>query len=237
MCGRIIQAAGSVRYQLVERLDVGDSRSSNFPRRYNGAPGQELLVIRQNHRTGELSLDPLKWGLVPHWNRDPKPRIRPINAKAETVASTPLFADAFARRRCIVPVDGFFEWRATKGGKQPYAIGMRDGAPFGLAGIWENWKDPDTGEWVRSFAVITVPANALVGRLHDRMPAILQPADYARWLGIEPDPRDLLKPYPAEPMTLWPVSRRVNSVREDDAALVEPVAAAEAAETTDAPAQ
>jgi putative SOS response-associated peptidase YedK len=224
MCGRIIQAAGPLRYQLVEGLDVRDSRLSNIPHRYNAAPSQELLVIRQNHHTGERSLDLLRWGLVPHWNDDPRPRIRPINAKAETVASARMFADAYAKRRCIVPVDGFFEWKATKGGKQPYAIAMKDGQPFGLAGLWENWRDPETGEWVRTFAIITVAANALVRRIHDRMPAILHAANYGRWLGHEPDPRDLLKPYPAELMTMWPVSRRVNSPREDDAALVEPVA-------------
>ena len=101
-------------------------------------------------------------------------------------------------------MDGFYEWMATKGGKQPYAIAMRDGSPFGIAAIWENWKDP-AGEWVRTFAVLTTAANEMVARIHDRMPAILRPEDYDRWLGMEPDPRDLLAPFPAEPMTMWPV--------------------------------
>src|SRR5262245_24050340 len=112
MCGRIIQANGPLRYAIVDGLDARDNRLSNLPRRYNGAPSQELFVIRQNSRTGERSLDLLKWGLVPYWNQDPKPKLKPINAKAESVASARMFAEAFAKRRCIVPVDGFFEWRA-----------------------------------------------------------------------------------------------------------------------------
>jgi len=116
MCGRIIQASGPLRYQLVDGLDVPDSRLSNIPRRYNGAPTQELLVIRQNHETGERSLDLLKWGLVPSRSGDPKGAPKPINAMTETVRSKPMFRDAYRKRRCIVPVDGFFEWQATKGG-------------------------------------------------------------------------------------------------------------------------
>jgi putative SOS response-associated peptidase YedK len=119
-------------------------------------------------------------------------------------------------------VDGFLEWRAIKGAraKQPYAIAMKDGSPFGLAGLWENWKNLKTGEWERTFAIITVPSNELVAQIHDRMPAILKPASYARWLSLEPDPHDLLITYPSEPMTMWPISRRVNKPENDDAALL-----------------
>ena len=116
------------------------------------------------------------------------------NAMTETVRSKTMFRDAYRKRHCIVPVEGFFEWQATKGGKQPYAIAMKNGAPFGLAGLWENWKDPASGDWVRTFTIITVPSNELIARIHDRMPAILRPADYERWLGSEPDPHDLLIP-------------------------------------------
>jgi putative SOS response-associated peptidase YedK len=142
MCGRIIQASGPLRYQLVDGLDVPDTRLSNIPRRYNGAPSQELLVIRQNHETGERSLDLLKWGLVPSWSGDPKGGPKPINATAETIRWKPMFRDAYRKRRCIVPVDGFFEWQATKGGKQPYAIAMKNGALFGLAGLWGKLERP-----------------------------------------------------------------------------------------------
>ena len=111
----------------------------------------------------------------------------------------PTFRDAYRKRRCIVPVDGFFEWKAIKGqkAKQPYAIAMKDGSPFGIAGIWENWKEPASGEWIRTFAIITTDSNELVAEIHNRMPVILAPADYARWLGGEPDPRDLMRPFPA----------------------------------------
>lgn len=223
MCGRIIQAASPLRYALVDGLNVDDSRMGNIPRRYNGAPSQDLLVIRQNNRSGERSLDLLKWGLVPFRTREPKPKLRPINARAETVAASPMFADAYALRRCIVPVDGFFEWRTIAGSRQPYAIGMADGTAFGLAGLWENWKDPASDAWVRTFAIITVPANALVATIHARMPAILRPEDYARWLGTDEDPRDALAPYPAELMAMWPVSQRVNAARDDDAGLIEAI--------------
>jgi putative SOS response-associated peptidase YedK len=155
----------------------------------------------------------------------PKGGRKPINAKSETVPNLPTFRDAYRLRRCIVPVDGFFEWRAIKGQKvkQPYAIAMKDGSPFGLGGLWENWKDPAAGEWIRTFAVITTDANALVADIHDRMPLILAPEDYARWLGDEPDPHDLMRPFPAEPMRIWPISTRVNKPENDDASIVEPV--------------
>jgi putative SOS response-associated peptidase YedK len=129
-------------------------------------------------------------------------------------------------RRCVVPVDGFFEWRAMRGarGKQPYAIAMEDGSPFGLAGLWENWCNPNTGKWERTFAVITVPSNELVGQIHNRMPAILEPKSYGRWLGLEPDPYDLLITYPSEPMTMWPISTRVNKPENDDPSILDQAA-------------
>jgi putative SOS response-associated peptidase YedK len=137
--------------------------------------------------------------------------------------SLPTFREAYARRRCILPVDGFFEWRAIKGAraKQPYAIAMKDGSPFGLAGLWENWRNPNAREWERTFAIITVPSNSLVEQIHDRMPAVLKPATYARWPGSEPDPYDLLITYPSEPMTMWPISTRVNAPEHDDPSLLD----------------
>jgi putative SOS response-associated peptidase YedK len=215
MCGRVIQSSSPLRLAIVDGLDVTDSRMGNVPPRYNAAPSQELLVVRQNHKTGERSLDLIKWDMIPHWCQDPAGGRKPINAKAETVAKLSMFRDAYAERRCIVPVDGFFEWRAAKGAraKQPFAIAMKDSSTFGLAGIWENWRNQHTGEWERTFAVITVPSNDLVGQIHDRMPAILEPSGYDRWLGLEPDPRDLLITYPSEPMVTWPISTRVTSPR------------------------
>jgi putative SOS response-associated peptidase YedK len=164
MCGRVIQSSGPLRYAIVDGMNVRDSRVHNYPPRWNAAPSQELLIIRRNHRTGEVSLDPLRWGLIPHWCDDPSGGRKPINAKCETVRDLPSFRDAYRARRCIVPVDGFFEWRAMRGHKtkQPSAIAMRDGSPFGIAGIWENWREPASGEWIRTFAIITT------GRRHPR---------------------------------------------------------------------
>jgi putative SOS response-associated peptidase YedK len=231
MCGRVVQASGpdQLGLRIVNSFEGRDRRGGNVPPRYNAAPSQELFVIRQQPQTGERTLDLLKWGLVPYWCKA-KPKPPPINAKAETVHKLPMFRDAYAKRRCILPIDAFFEWKAILGQKvkQPFAIGMRDRSPFGLAGLWENWKDPETGEWVRTFAVITTAANELVAEIHDRMPAILRAEDYDRWLGVEPGPRELLKPFPAEPMMMWPVSTRVNTPKNDDADLLVPQAEADA---------
>jgi putative SOS response-associated peptidase YedK len=231
MCGRVVQASGpdQLGLRIVNSFEGRDRRGGNVPPRYNAAPSQELFVIRQQPQTGERTLDLLKWGLVPYWCKA-KPKPPPINAKAETVHKLPMFRDAYAKRRCILPIDAFFEWKAILGQKvkQPFAIGMRDRSPFGLAGLWENWKDPETGEWVRTFAVITTAVNELVAEIHDRMPAILRAEDYDRWLGVEPDPRELLKPFPAEPMMMWPVSTRVNTPKNDDADLLVPQAEADA---------
>jgi putative SOS response-associated peptidase YedK len=155
---------------------------------------------------------------------DPKGGRKPILAKAETVASLPTFRGAYERRRAILPVDGFFEWKGEKGSRrrQPYAIMMKDRSPFGVAALWENWKDPATQSWVRTFAVITCPANELVAQIHDRMPVILAPEDYGRWLGPEPALPELMRPYPAERMVVFPVSSAVNSYLNDDPSLLEP---------------
>lgn len=225
MCGRVIQSSGPFKLAIVHGMNVHDSRASNYPRRYNAAPSQELLVIRRNRETDEVSIDPLRWGLIPYWCKDPKGGRKPINAKAETVARLPMFRDAYARRRCILPVDGFFEWRAIKGleAKQPFAIAMRDGSPFGIAGIWENWKDPASGEWQRTFAIITVSPNELLAQIHDRMPAILDRADCDRWLGDESDPHDLLRSFPSDLMRMWPISARVNKQANDEPSILDPV--------------
>ncbi len=138
--------------------------------------------------------------------------------------------DAYRLRRCILPVDGFFEWKAIKGrAKQPFAIAMKDGKPFGIGGLWENWKDPASGEWVRTFALITTAANELVAQIHDRMPLILHAKDYICWLNDEPDPRDLMVPFPAEPMRMWPISTRVNKPENDDPSILEEVEIASSA--------
>jgi putative SOS response-associated peptidase YedK len=224
MCGRVVQSSGPLRYAIVDGMNVRADRLHNYPPRWNGAPSQDLLVIRRNHRTGEISLDPLRWGLIPYWCADPKGGRKPINAKCETVGDLPTFREAYRKRRCLVPVDGFFEWKAIKGrAKQPYAIAMKDGAPFAIAWIWENWKEPASGEWIRTFSIITTDANALVAEIHERMPLILAREHYVRWLGEDADPRDLMRPFPAELMRMWPISTRVNKPENDDPSIIEPI--------------
>jgi putative SOS response-associated peptidase YedK len=224
MCGRIVQKSGVEGLAIVEGMEAGSpTAGTNIPPRYNGAPGQDLLVIRRNHATGETMMSPLRWGLVPSWVREPGGGPKPINARAETVRSLPMFREAYEKRRCIVPVDAFFEWHASKGGKrkQAYAIGLASGAPFGLAALWENWKTPQGakggGEWLRTFAIITCAANELMAEIHERMPVILRPEDYARWLSDAPEADELLRPFPASLMKMWKVGSRVNAVRNDDA--------------------
>ena len=220
MCGRIVQSSEPLRLSIVEGLNAPDTRVSGLKPRYNGAPSQELLVIRENHDTSQRSLDLLRWGLIPHWCDDPTGGRKPIIAKAETVAALPTFRDAYARRRCIVPVDGFFEWHATSEGKEPYAVAI--GSPFAIGGLWENWKSPITGQWVRTFCIITTPANVIVSRIHNRMPLILVRADLAR---TERNPADLLHSYPSADMQMWPISTRVNSPGNDDPSILEPATA------------
>jgi putative SOS response-associated peptidase YedK len=225
MCGRITQKSNPRVLGLKIATLVEPLYADNTPPRYNGAPGQEHWVIRQSPKTGERTLDRLWWGLIPYWTKDAKGGRKPINAKSETVASLPSFRDAYKRRRCLLPIDSFFEWKPIEGQKtkQPYAIGMKSGEPFALAAIWENWQRPETEEWMRTFAVLTCPANELMADIHDRMPVIVPLESYDRWLGtLDPNPLDLLTPFPSGPMAKWPVSTRVNKPDNDDAAILTP---------------
>jgi putative SOS response-associated peptidase YedK len=193
MCGRVIQARDPTLYTHV----VGGEPErpvANTPPHYNGAPGQDYLVGRRHPKTGERTLDVLRWGLIPSWAKDRKVAWKFINARGESVATTGAFKTAYAKRRSLVPVDGFYEWRTVGRVKQPCAIGMADGQPFTLAGLWENWKDPDSGEWTRTITIVTTSANELVAKLHDRMPVVITEQDRDRWLSDQ-DPSDLLRPF------------------------------------------
>jgi len=227
MCGRITQKSPPDQLRLTILMGTPDDpRVTRAKARYNGAPSQDLLVIRRHPKTGEYRQGLLRWGLIPNWTKEISPKRKPINATAERVATAPMFRDAYARRRCIVPVDNFFEWKAVKGAKakQPYAIALKSGKPFGIAGIWESWEHPESGEVIRTFCIITTAANELVLDIHDRMPVILPPETYDRWLAsIEPDPGDLLVPFPAELMMMWPISTRVNKPDHDDPEILDPL--------------
>jgi putative SOS response-associated peptidase YedK len=163
---------------------------------------------------------------VPYWSKEAAPRHKPINATAERVANAPMFRAAYAKRRCLVPVDSFFEWATVargRGPRQPYVVAMRSGKPFALAGIWESWRHPTSEVVLRTFAVATTRANSLIEAIHDRMPVILEPQSYDRWLSpVEPDPRDLMVPHASEPMTMWPISPKVNKPDNDDASILVP---------------
>src|SRR5438477_11274422 len=150
------------------------------------APTQDILAVRFNPETKERALDMLRWGLVPYWAKDIKIGFSLINAKAETVAEKPAFREAFTKRRCIIPADGFYEWKKLDAKtKQPYAIVMKDRSVFGFAGLWERWKDKVSGEIVQSCAIVTTEPNEVCAPIHNRMPVILSPENYARWLGEE----------------------------------------------------
>jgi putative SOS response-associated peptidase YedK len=167
-----------------------------------GKPSQDQLVFRRHPETGQPVEGHLRWGLIPH-DADRRPDFQPIHVRAETIAEKRMFSDAYRKRRCIVPMNAFYQ-KDSKGKR--YAISRMDGGPFGVAGIWENWRDPATLQWERTFAIVTVEANALVGAIHDRMPAILENTDFPRWLGFEEDPRDLLVPYHPDDLALSPVN-------------------------------
>lgn len=207
--------------------------------RYNIAPMQTVPIVRHN-AAGERELLQVRWGFVPRWSKDPAIGARMINARAETVAERPAFRNAFLRHRCLVPADGFYEWRRTAHGKQPMRIARSDGEPFGMAGLYERWLSPD-GEVLDTCTILTTQANARLRGIHDRMPVIVPPHDYARWLdATQPDVTDLFAPAADDAMVAHAVSARVNAVRNDDPALIEPVIeepAAAAPRTGEAPAE
>ena len=227
MCGRARLSSDVSEIKLVFSIPP-ERPTPNIPANWNAAPTEDLPVVRYDPRAGQRSLDVLRWGLVPFWAKDLNVGFANINAKAEGVENRPAFREAFRRRRCLVPVDNFYEWKKTATGKQPYAIALSDRGLMALAGLWENWRSP-AGEWVRTFAIITTAPNELCAELHNRMPAVLKPEAWSLWLGEEPaDPDELkalLTPFPSEEMTCWPVSSRVGNVRNNDASLIEPIAA------------
>lgn len=221
MCGRYTLATDP--WKLAELLEL--EQAPELRPRYNIAPTQAVAALRLNDR-GRRELVRLRWGLVPSWAKDPAMGNKLINARAETVAGKPAFRAAFKRRRCLLPADGFYEWKRLDGGKQPYRIHLADGGPFCFAGLWEHWRGADE-QTLETCTIITTAANATVSPLHDRMPVILDPADYGLWLDVDgagpDDLQALLEPYPAGAMAAYPVSPRVNNPRHDAPDCVAPV--------------
>lgn len=189
-----------------------------FEPRYNIAPSQSVMAARLRP-DGSRELVGLTWGFVPAWSKDPASGNRPINIRSETATERPMFRAAFRHRRCLIAADGFYEWRAEGRTKQPYYFQRADQQPFAFAGVWEAWRG--AGRTLETCALFTTSANETVAPVHDRMPVILQNADFASWLDpTNEDPRTLiplLRPLPAEQLTAWPVSTLVNSPRQDAA--------------------
>jgi putative SOS response-associated peptidase YedK len=201
---------------------------SNFPPRYNVAPTDQIPIVRIDPRDGTRELVMARWGLIPFWMKE-KPRAPHINARAETVHKQPLFREAFAKRRCLIPATGFYEWQQREDGKQPFRFRRKDLEPFAFAGIWEFSRFG--GEEVLSAAIIVGEPNAVVREVHDRMPVMLRPEDYEVWLGTSAAPEDLLallRPYDAELMEAYAVSRTVNSVKNDVESCIQPLDASQA---------
>lgn len=193
--------------------------------RYNIAPAQPVLAVRVRAGQTERELAQPQWGLLPAWTRDPGTGPRPINARAETITSRPAFRDSFKTRRCLIPADGFYEWQPAGKRKQPWYIHRADGEIFAFGGLWEEWRDPATGNSVESCAIMTTAPNAFVARVHDRMPLILDPADYDVWLSpLHPPPAGLLRPYPARELRMYPVSPLVGNPANDRPECREPMA-------------
>jgi putative SOS response-associated peptidase YedK len=224
MCGRFLNRTPAAE---TARIFGTSNPVPNYPPRYNLAPTEGVLAVRFNPDDGRRHLDVMRWGLIPIWAKDRSIGNRLINARCESVAETPAFRDAFAKRRCLIPADGFYEWKKLASGKEPYAIVPAEGETvFAFAGLWDRWRDPATQEAVRSCTIITGSPNDLLAPIHDRMPVILDRADWAKWLGDEGARRQdllkMLKPFPAERMRAYRVGLRVNNVRNDDAALLVP---------------
>jgi putative SOS response-associated peptidase YedK len=226
MCGRMTQQTPPEEVARIFDAEVRDEETGAFQPSWNVAPTDPLTVVLQ--RDDGRTVERPRWGLIPSWAKSAREGARLINARAETVTTSPAFRVAFAKRRCIVPADGFYEWQRTGGKrKQPFFLGpVGRAAVLAMAGLWSVWKDPATGLWVTSAAVITTDANNEVGVLHDRMPVLLPRGAWAAWLDPDERGQDLLRsmltPAPEGILDIHPVSTRVNDVRNDGPDLMEP---------------
>ncbi len=219
MCGRYYRRSDKQR--IAEAFNVGELPIDFVLPEwdFNVAPSTFQPIIRESRHSGDREMVLMRWGLVPFFTKqlsDVK-GISTINARAESVEKSPTFRTPFKKRRCLVPADGFYEWKKLDPKtKQPYAFSMNDGAPFAFAGLWDAWKDT-TGQWLQSFTIITTDANEIMAPVHNRMPVILHPRDFARWLRRDEErpPVDLLKPYEAEAMSAAPCNKLVGNVKNN----------------------
>src|ERR1700691_583291 len=217
MCGRYRL---SRRKQIIEEHFDALSGEEDWSPRYNVAPTQPIPVIRQHPKEPVRELSLMRWGLIPSWAKNSSAAARMINARSETASTRTTFRDALKSRRCLIPADGFYEWKRDGKTKRPFCFELSQGQLFAFAGLWDRWKDP-SGQWVKSCSIFTTTPNAVTSSVHDRMPVILDPDCYDLWLdpGMH-DMRvvsDMLQPFDAGMMRSYPVSSRVNSVANDDA--------------------
>ena len=223
MCGRYRLGRGKAAFVKVFGVDRQDFEWSP---RYNIAPTDQAPTVRQHRTQPKRLLQKMRWGLVPYWAKELSIGARMINARSEEAPTKPAFRESLVKRRCLVPADGFYEWKKQGKARQPYCFALRNDDVFAFAGIWDRWKDPQ-GQPIETFSILTTTPNVLTATIHDRMPVILCPDDYELWL----DPgfgdlnaiQEMLKPYDANAMKSYPVSQRVNSVANDDATVSEPV--------------
>jgi putative SOS response-associated peptidase YedK len=227
MCGRYRL---SRRKQLIEEYFGSAPWDDDWSPRYNIAPTQPVPVVRQHPKEPIRQISLMKWGLIPSWAKDPSIATGTINAKSETAATKPAFRDPLRFRRCLIPANGFYEWKRAGSSKQPYCFEVREGELFAFAGLWDGWKNPE-GQWIKTCSILTTIPNAVTSTVHDRMPVILDPDSYDLWL----DPgmtnvqviSELLKPFDARMMRCYPVSGRINHVVNDDEECSRPVEHAE----------
>jgi putative SOS response-associated peptidase YedK len=230
MCGRFtLRTPATV---LIEHFDLdvrGDRQLELFEPRYNIAPTQEIAVVRADFVKGGRAAAMVRWGLIPSWSKEGATGPPMINARAESLAAKPTFRTAYRSRRCLIPADGFYEWQQRpdggRGKKQPYYIHRPDGHPFAFAGLWESWTKAAGGPTIESCTIVTTEANAALRDLHDRMPVVLAPADYALWLDpgvVEPAALShLLAPCSEDELVAEPVTTHVNRVANDDPKCIE----------------
>ena len=222
MCGRAKLSTDVSEIKIAFRVPP-ERATPNIAPSWNVAPTDPLSIARYDEKDRERSLEIMRWGLIPYWAKDIKIGYSTINARAEDVDTKPAFREPFRQRRCLVPIDNFYEWKKTETGKQPYAIALAGGRLMALAGLWDTWRSPQ-GERVRSFTIVTTTPNELCAELHNRMPVVLKPEAWPVWLGEEPAdvPRlkSLLAPYSGDDMICWPVSARVASVKNNDPSLI-----------------
>ncbi len=225
MCGRF--ALMSPTEEVAAVLNVDNTAVAAIPPsvpRYNIAPTQPVLAAFLDEH-GQRSLTFFRWGLIPSWSKDMAIGARMINARSETVAEKPSFRNAFKRRRCLIPADGFYEWQKLHDRKQPMYIHATEGRPFAFAGLWEMWQDPE-GTRLQTCTILTTSPNELMAPIHNRMPVIIEPEDFGLWLEPGPNPDQalhLLRPFPADKMAAYPVSTAVNNPRNDTAECIQPL--------------